>query len=247
MQTKICKKCNIKKDVCEFYRDNTKIDGYYSSCKECKNTYSKTRVVETKTYLKLWKIKNPNYKKLFLEKNPDYTKQYYQKNKDKMIESVKKHYYKNKESILPKIREYSLNYYYKNSEMIKEKNKKYRKVNRLKINQYISEKKLNNPIYRLSHIVRNRIYCFLKLKNIKRQNKTFQIIGCSPDFLKEHLESQFTNGMTWENYGLYGWHIDHIIPLSSAKNEEEIYKLCHYSNLQPLWAKENLIKSNKIL
>lgn len=53
--------------------------------------------------------------------------------------------------------------------------------------------------------------------------------------------------MNWDNRGLYGWHIDHIIPLSSAKTEEEVYKLCHYTNLQPLWAKENLSKGNKII
>ena len=78
------------------------------------------------------------------------------------------------------------------------------------------------------------------------KNKTFEIIGCSKEFLKEHLEKQFTDGMTWENYGFYGWHIDHIIPLSSGKNEDEIYKLCHYTNLQPLWWFDNLSKGSKI-
>ena len=73
------------------------------------------------------------------------------------------------------------------------------------------------------------------------------MIGCSPQFLKEHLEKQFKDGMNWENYGLYGWHIDHIIPLSSAQNEDDIYKLCHYTNLQPLWAKDNLSKGNRII
>ena len=80
-----------------------------------------------------------------------------------------------------------------------------------------------------------------------RHNKTFIIIGCIPEYLKEHIENQFTDGMCWENYGLYGWHIDHIIPLSSANTEDEIYKLCHYTNLQPLWAEENMKKSNKLI
>jgi hypothetical protein len=80
----------------------------------------------------------------------------------------------------------------------------------------------------------------------KKDRKTFDIIGCTPQFLKEHLENQFVGDMNWNNHGLFGWHIDHIIPLSSAKTEEELYKLCHYSNLQPLWAEDNLKKSNKI-
>ena len=245
MEKKICSKCQKEKELCKFYTDKTKIDGYYSSCKDCKNTYSKTRVNETKTYLKLWKIKNPNYNKEFLEKNPDYVKEYYQKNKNKMIDSVKKHYNKNKESILPKIRKSSLKYYYENSKIIKEKHKKYRKDNRTKINQYIIEKKLNDPIYRLSCIVRNRIYSYLKNKNITKKNKTFNIVGCSPEFLKKYLEKQFVDSMCWDNRN--EWHIDHRIPLSSAKTEEEIYKLCHYTNLQPLWAEDNLKKSNKII
>ena len=79
-----------------------------------------------------------------------------------------------------------------------------------------------------------------------KDNPTFDIIGCTPQFLKEYLEKQFTKDMSWENHGLFGWHIDHIIPLSSANTEEELYKLCHYTNLQPLWAKDNLAKSNKL-
>jgi hypothetical protein len=81
--------------------------------------------------------------------------------------------------------------------------------------------------------------------NIKKTNKTFDIVGCTPQFLKEYLEKQFVDGMHWGNYG--EWHIDHIIPLSSMKHKDEIHILCHYTNLQPLWAKDNLIKSNKLI
>ena len=67
--------------------------------------------------------------------------------------------------------------------------------------------------------------------------------------LKEHLEKQFKEGMSWENYGFYGWHIDHILPLSSfdLTKAEEQKKAFHYTNLQPLSAKENLQKYSKIL
>ena len=70
-------------------------------------------------------------------------------------------------------------------------------------------------------------------------------MGCSPEFLKEHLQSKFKDGMNWDNYG--SWHIDHIIPLSSAKTTEEFNTLCHYTNLQPLWASENLSKGKKMV
>ena len=93
--------------------------------------------------------------------------------------------------------------------------------------------------------MRSRLRKYLTIHNITKRNKTFDIVGCTPEFLKEYLEIQFTEGMTWENR--CEWHIDHIIPLSSAKNEDELYKLCHYTNLQPLWAEDNLKKSNKII
>jgi hypothetical protein len=109
--------------------------------------------------------------------------------------------------------------------------------------QYEKEKREIDPIYRLSMNVRNRINKFLKLNNITKQNKTFDIVGCSPKFLKEHIENQFKEGMSLHLIGKR-IHIDHIIPLSFAKTEEEILKLCHYTNLQPLWAEDNLKKGS---
>jgi len=93
--------------------------------------------------------------------------------------------------------------------------------------------------------MRSRLSSYLKKNNITKKNKTFDIVGCSPKFLKKHLEKQFKEGMSWDNRD--EWHIDHIIPLSSAETEERLYELCHYTNLQPLWAEENMKKGNKIL
>ena len=72
-----------------------------------------------------------------------------------------------------------------------------------------------------------------------------EILGCDWITAHNYLECRFTEGMNWNNYG--EWHIDHIIPLASAKSNEELITLCHYTNLQPLWAFDNLSKGSKIL
>ena len=95
----------------------------------------------------------------------------------------------------------------------------------------------------LSHRVRRAIYD----QRGSKSAKTLELLGCSIKEVRIHLENQFREGMTWENHGIYGWHIDHIIPCSSfdlTKKEEQI-KCFHYTNLQPLWAEENLSKGNK--
>jgi len=104
---------------------------------------------------------------------------------------------------------------------------------------------------RLTLRMRTRIKEFLKIKNITSKNNTFKYVGCTPSELKTHLEKQFYNNpitnkpMTWMNWTINGWHIDHIIPLDQGKNDDDAKKLCHYTNLQPMWAKENLKKGNK--
>jgi hypothetical protein len=135
----------------------------------------------------------------------------------------------------------------KNENYIKKRMKLWRDNNKNHIKTYKKNKYNNDFLHKLTENVRCRINTFLNRKNIIKKNKTFDVVGCSPQFLKEYLENKFTDDMTWDNYGFYGWHIDHIIPLSSSKTEEEIYKLCHYSNLQPLWAIDNLKKGSKIL
>ena len=78
-----------------------------------------------------------------------------------------------------------------------------------------------------------------------KSKKTIEILGCSFEEFYKHLESRFDDKMNWGNQGTY-WHMDHIIPISSAKTEEEVYRLNHYTNFQPLYWLDNLIKSNKI-
>jgi hypothetical protein len=151
---------------------------------------------------------------------------YNQKNKEK-VSGIKQKYVDN------------------NKEKVKKSKKEWFDKNPEYQNNWSHIKSKTDIIFKLKKNMRSRLGLFLNLKKITKNNKTFNIIGCSPEFLKEYLETQFVNNMSWGNRN--EWHIDHIIPLSSAKTEEEIYKLCHYTNLQPLWAEDNLRKSNKIL
>ena len=97
---------------------------------------------------------------------------------------------------------------------------------------------------RMGDRLRNRINCSIK-KGIKG-GSAVRDLGCSIDELKSYLESRFQQGMSWDNWGTYGWHIDHIKPLSRYNLciPEELKEACHYSNLQPLWAKDNLKKGD---
>lgn len=236
MTTKICSKCEIEKAVCDFYNNKTRYDGKRPECKTCSNKSSilynkknKDSIVKIKKkYVDNNKEKVLESKQHWFDNNPNYKKEYYEKNIDKIKNNRKVNYYNNREEKI----EYSKNY---------------SKKNRKKVNEYVKIKRNTDPLFKLRANTRTRINIFLKSKNVKKYNKTIEIIGCSFDFLKEYLEKQFLPGMSWDNYGLYTWHIDHKIPLSSAKSKEEIYKLCHYTNLQPLWAEDNLRKQSKII
>lgn len=139
---------------------------------------------------------------------------------------------------------------YKQSEKYKEYQKEYDRLNqqkpevKLRKYTYIKNRLKADPLYRMRFNMRNRIRGAFKSKSWRKDNTTAIILGCSFDELKNHIQNQFINEMTWDNYG--EWEIDHIIPLSSAKTEQEMYKLCHYLNLQPLWRYDNIKKSNKI-
>jgi len=129
---------------------------------------------------------------------------------------------------------------------VKLRRKTYYENNKEKQFKYVRERIKTDPVFKLGNNMRRRINIFLSLNGITKKNKTFDIVGCSPEFLKEYLEQKFTEGMSWDLMGQH-IHIDHVIPLSSANTEEEVYKLCHYTNLQPLWAEDNLKKGSKIL
>ena len=107
------------------------------------------------------------------------------------------------------------------------------------------ERRKIDVVWRLKTNMRARLGAFIKASNIKKTNTTFKMVGCTPEFLKEYLEKLFKPGMTWKNHSLKGWHVDHIKALDKAKTPEDVEKLMHYTNLQPMWAVDNIKKSNK--
>ena len=92
--------------------------------------------------------------------------------------------------------------------------------------------------------IRCLVYMAFKRKRYKKNTKTHKILGCSFDELHSHLEKQFIKGMSWENK--HKWHVDHIVPLYKARTYDEVIKLSHYTNLQAIWKKENLVKNKKL-
>jgi hypothetical protein len=110
-------------------------------------------------------------------------------------------------------------------------------------NQQLRDRLKHDDLFRLTKRIRGRISNFIKLRGVVRLQSTKEMLGCSFDFLKQHIESQFTEGMSWENIGR--WHIDHKSPLATAITSEDIVRLNHYTNLRPLWAIDNLIKGTK--
>lgn len=111
--------------------------------------------------------------------------------------------------------------------------------------EYLKKRKATNLHYKLTALLRNRLYQALK-KNHK-VGSAVKDLGCSVPELKIYLEKQFKTGMTWQNWTHTGWHIDHIKPLISfdLTKRDEFLRACHYTNLQPLWAKDNLRKDRK--
>jgi hypothetical protein len=168
--------------------------------------------------------------RFYNKKRKDQKKQWALDNKDKVNESRKKWTDSNKEKRKEYVKEYNKRYYQLNLE----KRREYSKVKQKEYRQ-------TNDLYRIKSNLRRRINRYIK----KKSKSTEDILGINYiDFLI-YIQSKFTDGMSIEKLG-NEIHIDHIVPLSSAKSEEELYKLCRYTNLQPLWAKDNLSKSDKL-
>ena len=178
------------------------------------------------------------------EKSKEYYKakssENHAKNRERNNKRNAEYQRKNADILKQKHNEYRAN----NRERARRWQKRYSEANHSKIMDSIRERRRNDPMLRLRDAIRGSIRAYLGSKKTRR-GSTFEIVGCTPDFLRGHLEKQFKDGMTWENYGPY-WHVDHRIPLASGNSPEEIMGLSHWTNLQPLTAFENISKGAKI-
>lgn len=233
---KICSRCKIEKDYTCFSVDSKRKGGLQVKCKKCNSEYSQ---------LHRQRISEANKKRRYinreekLQKKRDYhkthkevVKKWYKLNHQKIYDKRKIYIEKNREYLNQKQKEN----YYKNRERYLE----YARKN-------LQRRMETDFLFKSKIILRSRVLAALKSRSKKKTTSTTQILGCSIVEAKLHIEKQFKQGMTWDNHGKYTWHIDHIIPLASAKNDDELYKLFHYTNLQPLWATDNQRKGAKIL
>lgn len=237
MKNKQCICCEIYKPKCnfEFRKDTGK---YRNTCRDCGCLKMRNRRNSNK---ELTNAKNREYRTKNPEKVRAYGKKSYNKNKAK-YKQTRKRWRENNKNYLKK---YSLEYRKKNADRISSYESSDRRKASRRLNHYRYEKErlANDTHYKLQKNLRARLRS--AIKNNYKTGSAISDLGCSIEELRQHLEAQFKPGMAWENYGK--WHIDHIKPLSQfdLTNPDQVKIACHYTNLQPLWAKENLSKGNR--
>lgn len=212
-----------------------------------------------KKYRKKWRENPDNLKdkaikdKLYREKNKEkikaQRKAYREANRDLILERKKRYYEENKEQILKKHRERGYHNRYRKLQAV-EHIRAYSKATKFERDKRsrakCSKNYLSKPSNRIAHALRCSVRRYIKVK--KPRNTTKDFLGCTFEDFKDHLESQFTEGMTWDNIGKGGWHIDHIIPCAFFDLTKPSHqKLCfNYQNLQPLWESDNCSKKDRI-
>lgn len=216
MKTKVCRICKKRRRITQFHKNRANKDGYKNICKDCnKIHWDKSR------HDKKYRDKN----RLILNKKSN---DYYYEHKQEIVIKRKKRYKQSPDGIKTK----SLKYYYSNKSKII-----------CRLNEYYKKRRKTDLNFRLIHNLRSRLCSALKGQT--KSKRTLELLGCSILQLRLHLEGRFKSGMTWDNYGQ--WQIDHIKPLSKfdLTDEKQLSKAANYKNLQPLWARENIVKGNK--
>lgn len=224
----VCKKCDSERSK-EYYKNNReeiieRVKEYAEVnkdiIKEYKNNYNKEKY------------------------DSDYHKEYRKSNKKSISIKRKEYYQNNKEKVKQRVRDYTN----ENREFVNQRKKENRDKNKDFHNErnreYIKSRKENDHLYRLICSIRTLITQSFKGQFTSKSKKTLQILGCSFEEFRNHIESLFTEEMNWSNYATY-WQLDHKTPISWAKSEEDVYRLNHYTNFQPMYWKDNISKGNR--
>lgn len=264
--TKTCSKCKETKPIIDFYKRNRSKDGISPWCKKCCSVWAANHYQQNKDKINeqhaKYRLKNydkirghqreyyyseegqkrtKEYRRAHSEHIKDYQKKYRENNREQIRKKQNEYYHNNKD----KAKTWRDKYRLSHKEQIKKSAKKYREENKEKINQSHVKRLRSDPVYKMKEQTRNMLRYALRSKGHHKTSRTADIIGCNLDFLCEYLFK------TWEkNYGRpwdgEPYHIDHIVPLATAKTKEDIVKLCHYTNLQMLTPEDNMAKSDKV-
>jgi hypothetical protein len=220
---KLCTVCRDVKELRHFTKHSGTSDGHYTICSSCKKGVSEEYRAANKDVIK------------------KHSKKYYQANAEHIKDLGRKYYVENKEMTLHRNNLWRL----ENKER-----------NRFLVLRWHRNKRKESPCYRLNMRIRSLILNAFKINchgEFSKSKKTLEILGCTINEFKEHIERQFLDWMTWENQGnrddinyKSSWHLDHIIPISYAKTEADICMLNHWSNFQPMCRKLNRDKSSKV-
>jgi hypothetical protein len=254
----VCSTCKNLLPVDDFYVDKKKKEGLSYSCKVCKlSKNKKSRELNPKPgrytdYKKRWE-KEKRYKNRLIREEK---KLIIQQEKEKELELLKIQ----KENIrlenlenkrLDKIRiteekrleKVRIKEEYLKSEEYQEHQKLLKDKQRLSTMRKFN-RRMEEPLFKFKKLLRNNVRNSFKRGGFSKTSECRKILGADWDVVKKYFESKFTEGMSWDNMGL--WHIDHILPISTATCEEDVIRLNHYTNLQPLWGEDNIKKSNQM-
>jgi hypothetical protein len=238
MELKHCPKCDRDLPKEKFSKNVKLKDGLCCWCKECShNNYANNKEKRAKAQ-KEYREKN---REVILKKKAEYTK----RTKEKKAQYDKEYYQNNKQRKI----EYQKQYFEKNKDLVYEKNKKYNDARKDKISEYKvnydREKRKTDQLYKFKKQIRHLVWLSFKRKNINKNNLVCEILGCSEEEAQRYLYKTFFDNYGYEYDGRESVHIDHIIPLATAKTEEDVKRLCHYTNLQLLKPMDNLSKGAK--
>lgn len=216
MSTKLCTRCCVLKPVTEF---SPSALARGQGCRPCRTSASRAYYAANKARIKINMAK------------------YQEKHKEELSRRSREKYLQKREHVLVAVRQYRA----KNLSKIRAYDKMRGARDKQK-KAFWQKNRLADPVHKLRHALRTRLNS--ALKKSQKCGSAVRLLGCSVLELKRHLEAQFQPGMSWDNHSRHGWHIDHIRPISSfdLQDPEQLAQACHYTNLQPLWALDNIRK-----